>query len=122
MYSSKVKLIQGRAGRICPLLLAAVAWLLIRAGQLWEDIRTILLLIVLIFLAISMSFDEVLSTDLNVGRIYFLGGLAFAVVLSESVLRGVRLRLPACFACPTTSVGAVFPLSAFFRAVAGPGK
>ena len=79
------------------LLLAAVGCLLIRAGQLWEDIRTILLLIVLIFLAISMSFDEVLSANFATGRWYFLGGLAFSVALSELVLRGVRLRLPSLY-------------------------
>ena len=90
------------------LLLAAVAGLLIRAGQLWEDIRTILLLIVLIFLAISMSFDEVLSADLATGRWYFLGGLAFSVVLSELVLRGVRLRLPILFRLPYYAMLAMF--------------
>jgi hypothetical protein len=82
------------------LLLAAVGCLLIRAGQLWEDIRTILLLIVVIFQAISMSFDEVLSSNFAVGRLYYLGGLAFAVVLSELVLRGVRLRLPPLYRLP----------------------
>ena len=82
------------------LMLAAVGCLLIRAGQLWEDIRTILLLIVVIFQAISMSFDEVLSSNLAAGRLYYLGGLAFAVVLSEVVLRGVRLRLPPLYRLP----------------------
>ena len=90
------------------LLLAAVGCLLIRAGQLWEDIRTILLLIVLIFLAISMSFDEVLSADLATGRLYFLGGLAFSVVVSELVLRGVRLRLPILFRLPYYAMLAMF--------------
>src|SRR5208283_2497128 len=54
-------LMSGLAGYA--VLLAAVTCLLIHAGQLWEDIRTVLLLIVLIFLAISMSFDEVLAAD-----------------------------------------------------------
>ncbi|MGO9111798.1 MAG: hypothetical protein ACLP9L_21435 [Thermoguttaceae bacterium] len=90
------------------LLLAAVGCLLIRGGQLWEDIRTILLLIVLIFLAISMSFDEVLSADLATGRLYFLGGLAFSVVLSELVLRAVRLRLPILFRLPYYALLALF--------------
>ncbi len=85
-------LMSGLAGYA--LLLAAVGWLLIRAGQLWEDIRTILLLIVVIFMALSMSFDEVLSTNLSAGRLCYLSGLVFAVALSELVLRGVRLRLP----------------------------
>ena len=91
-------LMSGLAGYA--LLLAAVGCLLIRAGQLWEDIRTILLLIVVIFLAISMSFDEVLSANLAVGRVYYLGGLTFAVLLSELVLRGVRLRLPPLYRVP----------------------
>ena len=90
------------------LLLAAVGCLLIRTGQLWEDIRTILLLIVLIFLAISMSFDEVLSADLATGRLYFLGGLAFSVVVSELVLRGVRLHLPILFRLPYYGLLAIF--------------
>ena len=99
-------LMSGLAGYA--LLLAAVGCLLIRAGQLWEDIRTILLLIVLIFLAISMSFDEVLSADLATGRLYFLGGLAFSVVVSELVLRGVRLRLPILFRLPYYALLALF--------------
>jgi hypothetical protein len=90
------------------LLLAAVGCLLIRAGQLWEDIRTILLLIVIIFLASSMSFDEVLAADLTTGRLYFLGGLAFAVILSELVLRGVRLRLPVLYRLPYYATLAMF--------------
>ena len=99
-------LMSGLAGYA--LLLAAVGCLLIRAGQLWEDIRTILLLIVLIFLAISMSFDEVLSADLATGRLYFLGGLAFSLVVSELVLRGVRLRLPLLFRLPYHALLAIF--------------
>ena len=110
-------LMSGLAGYT--LLLAAVGCLLIRAGQLWEDIRTILLLIVLIFLAISMSFDEVLSADLATGRLYFLGGLAFSVVLSELVLRGVRLRLPILFRLPYY---ALLACSSFSRSSWGRGR
>ena len=91
-------LMSGLAGYA--VLLAAVGCLLVRAGQLWEDIRTILLLIVVIFQAISMSFDEVLSSDPAIGRLYYLGGLAFAIVLSELVLRGVRLRLTPLYRLP----------------------
>ena len=39
---------------------------------------------------------------------YFLGGLAFSVVVSELVLRGVRLRLPILFRLPYYALLALF--------------
>ncbi len=82
------------------LLLAAAACFLIRYGKVWEDVRTVLLLIVLMFLAISMTFDESLATNPRVGARWFMGGLAFAIVLSEGLLAAMRLRLPVLFRMP----------------------
>src|SRR5215472_11413791 len=45
------------------LLLATAACVLIRLGRVWEDLRTLLLLVLLMFLAISVSLDEALTTD-----------------------------------------------------------
>jgi hypothetical protein len=99
-------LLAGLAGY--SLLLALVGCLLIRAGQLWEDIRTILLSIVIIFMASSMSFDEVLAAGQSYGPFYYLGGLAFAVAVSEVVLRAIRLRLPALYRLPYYATLALF--------------
>ena len=82
------------------LLLAVSALLLIRLGQVWDDVRTILLVVVLMFLAISVSFDEVLATDSDAGQRYSLGGLAFALLVSEALLWGLRLRLPLGYRLP----------------------
>src|SRR5689334_3250939 len=41
-------------------LLAATAVVLIRFGGVWQDVRTILLLVVLLFLATSVTIDELL--------------------------------------------------------------
>jgi len=82
------------------LLLAAVACFLIRAGQVWQDVRTILLVIVLMFLAISVSLDETIAADSRAGTWWFLGGLAFAIVVSELVLAVIRLKLPVLFRIP----------------------
>jgi hypothetical protein len=79
------------------LLLASTACLLIRYGRVWDDARTILLLVVAMFLALSVTFDETLAQRPGAGLVCYLGGLAFAVVVSEGLLRGIGLRLPALF-------------------------
>ncbi len=82
------------------LLLAVTACLLVRFGRVWDDVRTVLLLVVLMFLATSVTFDEVLVLDPGRGIICYLGGLLFAVAVSEGLLRGIRLGLPAGFRVP----------------------
>jgi hypothetical protein len=89
-------------------LLAATACLLVRFGNVWDDVRTVLLLVVLMFLATSVTFDELLVLDPPQGIICSLAGLVFAVVVSESVLHGARLGLPALFRGPYYLVLALF--------------
>ena len=43
------------------LLLATTACVLMRLGEVWDDVRTIMLLVVAMFLAISVTFDETLA-------------------------------------------------------------
>src|SRR5947209_9741215 len=45
------------------LLLAGTACLLVRFGNVWDDVRTVLLLVVLMFLATSVTLDEVVVLD-----------------------------------------------------------
>ncbi|CAN5873210.1 hypothetical protein BH23PLA1_BH23PLA1_27700 [soil metagenome] len=82
------------------LLLAATAVAVVRLGRVWDDARTILLLVVLLFLAISVTFDETLAADPALGRLFYLGGLLFSVVVSESLLRGMGLRMRALYRLP----------------------
>jgi hypothetical protein len=82
------------------LLLAVTACLLVRFGNVWDDVRTVLLLVVLMFLATSVTFDEVLVLNPRLGFLCYLGGLLFAIILSEGLLRGTRLRLPVLFRLP----------------------
>ncbi len=76
------------------LLLATTACFLIRVGKLWDDLRSLLLLIVMMFLAIATSGDDKMAADSLRGAIGYLIGFCFAVVLSEIVLHTIRLRLP----------------------------
>jgi hypothetical protein len=82
------------------LLLAVTACLLVRFGNVWDDVRTVLLLVVLMFLATSITFDEVLVLNPSQGVACSLWGLLFAISASEGVLRGTRLRLPMGFRLP----------------------
>jgi hypothetical protein len=90
------------------LLLAVTACLLVRFGNVWDDVRTVLLLVVLMFLATSVTFDEVLVLDPRRGFLCYLGGLIFAVVVTEGLLRGIRLRLRAWFRVPYYLILALF--------------
>ncbi len=82
------------------LLLATVAYVLIHLGNVWDDVRTLLLLVVGMFLAISVTFDETLARNPRLGVAFYLGGLLFAVAVSEGLLRGIRLRLSAFYRAP----------------------
>src|SRR5262249_4616051 len=85
------------------LLLAGVAAVVIRIGQVWGDARTILLVIVLLFFMLSTSLDFHLLFTLEApwpGTLLLAGGLLFSVLLSEAVLRGLRIGLPASYRGP----------------------
>jgi hypothetical protein len=90
------------------LLLAAAALVLVRFAGVWNDVRTVLLLVVLMFLATSVTFDELLVLDPGRGTLLNVAGLAFAVLVTEGLLRGVRLRLPLWFRLPYYLMLALF--------------
>lgn len=81
-------------------LLAVTACLLVRFVGVWNDVRTLLLLVVLMILATSVLFDEVLARVPSRGIACYLTGLGFAVVVSEAMLRAIRLALPPLFKAP----------------------
>jgi hypothetical protein len=90
------------------LLLAVTACLLVRFVGVWDDVRTVLLLVVLMFLATSVTFDEVLSISPARGVVCYLVGLLFAVLVSEGMLRATRLHLPPLFRAPYYLILALF--------------
>ncbi len=90
------------------LLLAVTACLLVRFVGVWDDVRTVLLLVVLMFLATSVTFDDVLARSPARGVACYLAGFAFAVAVSEGMLRGIRLVLPPLFRAPYYLILALF--------------
>ena len=75
------------------LLLAAIAAAIIGYGRVWDDARTILLVIVLLFFVLSTSLDVQLISDLPSGSLLLALGLVFSLAVSETLLRGLGIHL-----------------------------
>ncbi|MBL8820038.1 MAG: hypothetical protein JNL58_28700 [Planctomyces sp.] len=81
------------------LLMAMTAILIVRIGKVWEDARSIVLIVMLMLLAISVSVDELATnreaSDKNPWQavLFMLGGATFAVALCELLVRGMLVRL-----------------------------
>ncbi len=85
------------------LLLAAIAAVIIRLGKIWDDARTILLVIVLLFFMLSTSLDFHLLFTLEPptpGSLLLAGGWLFSILLSEALLRLLRIGLAARYRLP----------------------
>jgi hypothetical protein len=107
------------------LLMATTACFLIRVGKLWDDLRSLLILVVMMFMAMALCGDETMAADPRRGVVSCAGGFLFAVVVTEAVLRTIRLRLPGWYrAAYYLILGLVFlypiALSPFLNEPEGP--
>jgi hypothetical protein len=90
------------------LLLALTAYLIVRLGRVWEDARSLVLVLLLMFLAVSVSFDEIINTSPAQGRGLLLFGLGFSTAISETLLRGLSLRMPSLYRVPYYAILTLF--------------
>ncbi len=81
-------------------VLAITSLVIVRLGQVWDDARTILLTLVILFAAMSVSFDKLVLTSSTTMTQVLATGLAFSIGLSELLLCGLRIRLPGLFRMP----------------------
>src|SRR5215218_7008771 len=51
------------------LLMAVTGFLVVKLGRVWEDARTIFLVLLLLFFATSVTFDELLNLDPTEGKL-----------------------------------------------------
>ena len=105
-------------------LMAITAIAVIRLGKIWDDARTILLVIVIGQIAYSITVDELCTGNARQAALFLLAGALGSVVLTEIVLRVCQIRFPFWYRVPYYAVGAVFyaaPLVAgHFRAEDSP--
>jgi hypothetical protein len=84
-----VRLLAGYA-----LMLAGAGIAIVRLGQVWEDARTLVCLVVVILVALASSFDRACLDDDLQGAKFLAAGFSFAIALCELLIRGLKIRLP----------------------------
>lgn len=89
-------------------LLALTACLIVRLGKVWDDARTIALLVVLMTASISVGFDALSMNDNQVASQVMVCGWVFSVAIVEFLIRGLGLRFPAAFRLPLYAVFGLF--------------
>jgi len=89
-------------------LLVATAIFLRKIRALWEDLRMVALLVVVMLPGISITFDDHLVKYPDSGLFYAVGGALLAAVVSEVLLVGLRVRLPAGYRIPYHLLTAAF--------------
>lgn len=82
------------------LMLAITGVLVVRLGKVWDDARTIFILLLLITLELSISFDDTLLHQTGEGWLILMAGWVLTAVLYESVFLGLRMRVRAVLRLP----------------------
>jgi hypothetical protein len=92
------------------LILAVIGVWIVRWGKVWEDARSILLLLLLLFLAVSISADSlfVRAETSRSATFLLLWGFLFSASVSEAVLWGARVELGALYRIPYHLLLALF--------------
>ncbi|MDF1743114.1 MAG: hypothetical protein P1V19_05430 [Gimesia sp.] len=91
------------------LLLAGIGVLIVRWGKVWEDARSILLLLLLLFLGVSVSMDDLFSRITpEQGMTLMIVGFLFSAMVSEAVLWGAGIRLGLRYRIPYHLMLALF--------------
>src|SRR5262249_12356083 len=76
------------------LLLGATSVAIVRLGQVWEDARTLVLLVSLLMIALASSFDRVCLDNAAQGGRFLASGLGCSLLVSEILIRFLRVRFP----------------------------
>lgn len=76
------------------ILLAGCAFLVVRRWKLWDDARSILVVLFLLFLELALSLDQFAVSQPADGALAMFAGWIFAAGLCEILLLGLRLPLP----------------------------
>ncbi len=82
------------------LTMVITALVLVRRYKLWDDTRSLLLIVLLLFCELNLGFDELLATQFARGAIGDCGALLTIVLISELLFRGLPLKFPGIYRVP----------------------
>ncbi|MBT4867904.1 MAG: hypothetical protein HON53_22615 [Planctomycetaceae bacterium] len=80
--------------------LAVTAFVIVRFGKVWDDARSIFLIVLILFVEMSVCFDDVLAIYPEIGKPLLIVAWLLAVCVSEGLMLSLRIRLPALFRVP----------------------
>ncbi|MCA8999092.1 MAG: hypothetical protein KDA80_18975 [Planctomycetaceae bacterium] len=93
-------------------ILAFIGVAIIRWGKVWQDARSVLLLVLLMCLALSICADDLFARiESSTSTWLMFSGYLFSAFLSELVLRGARIRFPPLYRWPFHGLIALFFLA-----------
>jgi len=104
------------------LMLVCAGWLVVRVGKVWEDARTILLAVLLMFTALSTSYDDLCLRLPAEGTRQLALVFGFSLFVVEVILASLRIRLPLDYRLPFyVQLGVLFAFPAYLghQSVAG---
>lgn len=81
-------------------MLSLAGWLVVRFGRVWEDGRTILLAVLLMFAALSAGYDLLCLNDAAAGARRLALAFGFCAAVVEAILFGLHIRLPVLYRLP----------------------
>lgn len=90
------------------LLMSLTAVCVIRWGKVWDDARSILLILLIAILGMSASFDELCVTHWKLAAIVAAACFAFSATIVEGVLLFTRIRFSLWYRVPLYAILAVF--------------
>lgn len=104
------------------LMLVCAGWLVVRVGKVWEDARTILLAVLLMFTALSTSYDDLCLRIPEEGTRQLALAFGFSLFVVEVILASLRICLPLGYRLPfyvQLAVLFAFPAYLGHQSVAG---
>jgi len=81
-------------------ILALTGYLIVRLGRVWDDARSIFMVILLLFFALSVSFDSHCLIAPNTAFLMLTLGFCFSVLITEMILLGLQIKFPIQFRFP----------------------
>ena len=88
-------------------LLSITAWIIVRFGRVWDDARSIFMVLLLLFMALSASLDGLFATDPTTATALAIAGFLFAMAITETLIWSLRIRFGLFFRGPLYGMFAV---------------